>query len=97
MIIPFLFQESNKAMKVTSIWLDEFLVQLGCGSLKSAKKSCIVTLSLTNSSGSLIAPVNYVYPDALKDANVPVANVTVSELIQCHIQNPIHYRHCKYC
>ncbi|XP_071573784.1 beta-mannosidase [Temnothorax nylanderi] len=70
--------ESNKAMKVTSFWLDAFLLRAGCGSsLKSAKKSCMVTLSLTNKSGSLIAPVNYIYPDALKNADVPVANVTM--------------------
>lgn len=76
-----LFQESNKAMKVTSFWLDAFLLQVGCGSLVSAKKSCIATLSLTDESGSLIAPINYIYPDALKNADVPVANVTVSGLI----------------
>lgn len=65
-------------MKVTSFWLDEFLLEKGCGSLESAKRSCIATLSLMDKSGSLIAPVNYIYPDALKNANVPVANVTVS-------------------
>ncbi|XP_011706786.1 PREDICTED: beta-mannosidase-like [Wasmannia auropunctata] len=69
--------ESNKAMKVTSFWLDAFLFQAGCGSLESAKRSCIATLSLTNKSGSLIAPINYIYPDALKNADVPVANVTM--------------------
>lgn len=73
-----LCQEANKAIKVTSLWLDAFLVQMGCGSLETAKKSCIATLSLTDKSGFLIAPVNYIYPDVLKNANVPVANVTVS-------------------
>ena len=77
--IKFLFQESNKAMKITYFWLDEFLVRAGCGSLESAKRSCIVTLSLTDKSGSLIAPVNYIYPDVLKNADIPVANVTVSK------------------
>lgn len=76
-----LFQESNKAMKITSFWLDKFLLQVSCGSLESAKRSCIAILSLTNKSGSLIAPINYIYPDALKNADVPVATVTVSELI----------------
>lgn len=65
-------------MKVTSFWLDAFLLEMDCGSLESAKRSCIATLSLMDKSGSLIAPVNYIYPDALKNANVPVANVTVS-------------------
>lgn len=75
------FQESNKAMKITSFWLDGFLFQVGCGTLKSAKSSCIATLSFTDKFGSLIAPINYIYPDALKNADVPVANVTVSGLI----------------
>ncbi|XP_072754584.1 beta-mannosidase-like isoform X2 [Anoplolepis gracilipes] len=69
--------EPNKAMRITSFWLSEFLVQLGCGNLETAKKSCIVTLSLTDKSGSLIAPVNYIYPDAIKNADIPVANVTM--------------------
>lgn len=85
-----LFQESNKAMKVTSLWLDNLLFKVNCGSVKSAKSSCIVTLSLMDKSGSLIAPVNYVYPDALKNAAIPVANVTVSRLIQYHIQKSIY-------
>ncbi|XP_050445741.1 beta-mannosidase isoform X1 [Cataglyphis hispanica] len=69
--------ESNKAIRITSFLLDEFLVQAGCGSLESAKRSCIAALSLTDKSGSLIAPVNYIYPDALKNADIPIANVTV--------------------
>ncbi|XP_070526214.1 beta-mannosidase isoform X2 [Cardiocondyla obscurior] len=69
--------ESNTAMKVTSFWLDTFLVQVGCGSLDSAKRSCIVTLSLTDETGLLIAPINYVYPDTLKNVDIPEANVTV--------------------
>ncbi|KAG5332261.1 MANBA mannosidase, partial [Acromyrmex heyeri] len=69
--------ESNKATKVTSFWLDRFLFQVGCGTLKSAKRSCIATLSFTDKSGSLIAPINYIYPDALKNVDVPVANVTM--------------------
>ncbi|XP_025995175.1 beta-mannosidase isoform X2 [Solenopsis invicta] len=69
--------ESNKSVKITSFWLDKFLSEVGCGSLKSAKKSCIATLSLTNKYGFLIAPINYVYPDALKNADVSVANVTM--------------------
>ncbi|XP_018311835.1 beta-mannosidase [Mycetomoellerius zeteki] len=69
--------ESNKAMKITSFWLDGFLFQVGCGTLKSAKSSCIATLSFTDKFGSLIAPINYIYPDALKNADVPVANVTM--------------------
>ena len=68
-------------MKITSFWLEAFLLQVGCGSFETAKKSCIVTLSLTDKSGSLIAPINYVYPNALKNVDVPVANVTVSRLI----------------
>jgi len=75
------FQESNKVTKVTSFWLDRFLFQVGCGTLKSAKRSCIALLSFTDKSGSLIAPINYIYPDALKNVDVPVANVTVSGLI----------------
>ncbi|XP_029170747.1 beta-mannosidase [Nylanderia fulva] len=67
--------EANEAKRITSFLLDDFLVQV-CGSLESAKKSCIITLSLTDIADSLIA-VNYVYPGALKNANVPVANVTI--------------------
>lgn len=64
-------------MKITSFWLNSFLERASCGSLESAKKSCIVTLSLTDKSGFLIAPINYVYPDALRNVDIPVANVTV--------------------
>jgi len=57
------------------------LVEAGCGTLISAKKSCIATLSLTDKLESLIAPINYIYPDALKNVKIPVANVTVSKLL----------------
>ncbi|XP_014472707.1 PREDICTED: beta-mannosidase [Dinoponera quadriceps] len=67
----------NKAIKITTFWLDAFLSEVGCGSLQSAKKSCVVTLSFTDESRSLIAPVNYVYPIALKDADIALANVTL--------------------
>ncbi|XP_067207111.1 beta-mannosidase [Linepithema humile] len=69
--------EPAKAMKITSFWLSAFLEQANCGSLESAKRFCIATLSLTDASGSLIAPVNYIYPDILKNIDIPVANVTV--------------------
>lgn len=65
------------------MWLDRVFVEAGCGTLISAKKSCVATLSLTDKSGSSIAPVNYVYPDALKNVEIPVANVTVR--IHCAI------------
>lgn len=83
MIVLIFLQEPLKATKITSFWLNAFLEQAGCGSLESAKKSCIATLSLTDESGSLIAPVNYVYPDVLKNTDIPVANVTVSKSWCC--------------
>ncbi|RLU17170.1 hypothetical protein DMN91_011239 [Ooceraea biroi] len=69
--------EANAAVRVRSLWLDSLLVEAGCGTLISAKKHCVAALSLTDRSGSSIAPVNYVYPDALKNVEIPVANVTV--------------------
>jgi len=82
-----------KAMKITFFWLNTFLEQAGCGSLESAKKSCIATLSLTDESGFLIAPINYVYPDALKNVDIPVANVTVSKSLVLRLT----CRKCNYC
>ncbi|XP_011642366.1 beta-mannosidase isoform X1 [Pogonomyrmex barbatus] len=69
--------ESNEAVKIVSFWLEAFLIEAGCGSWESVKKSCIATLSLTDKSGTLIAPLNYIYPDALKNVDIPVANVTI--------------------
>ncbi|XP_032664482.1 beta-mannosidase [Odontomachus brunneus] len=67
----------NKAIQISTFWLDAFLSQAGCGSLESTKKSCVVTLSLTDESRSSIAPVNYIYPTALKNVDITIANVTI--------------------
>ncbi|XP_011269832.2 beta-mannosidase [Camponotus floridanus] len=70
--------EPSKAIRVTSFQLDESLDRVGCGSWESAKRSCLITLSLINSFKSVIAPIHYVYPGPLKNANIPVANVTMN-------------------
>ncbi|XP_046834343.1 beta-mannosidase [Vespa crabro] len=69
--------EPNKAMRITSIWLDKFLEKIKCGTLVEAKKFCIIRLTLEDYNGLQIAPVNYVYPTVLKDVNIPLANVKI--------------------
>lgn len=69
--------EPNKAMLVTTIWLDELLEKMNCGSMADAKKFCIIRLTLKDNNTLQIAPDNYVYPIALKNINIPLANVTV--------------------
>ncbi|KAK2580314.1 hypothetical protein KPH14_012551 [Odynerus spinipes] len=69
--------EPNKATLVTKIWLNEFLEKMNCGALVDAKKFCIIQLTLEDNNALQIAPINYVYPTALKDINIPLANVTV--------------------
>ncbi|XP_014609878.1 PREDICTED: beta-mannosidase-like [Polistes canadensis] len=69
--------EPNKAMLVTSMWLDKLLEKVKCGTLAEAKKFCVVRLTLEDNNGLQIAPVNYVYPTVLKDVNIPSANVNI--------------------
>ncbi|KAF7379903.1 hypothetical protein HZH68_016851 [Vespula germanica] len=69
--------EPNKAMLITSIWLDKLLEEVKCGTLVEAKKFCIMRLTLEDYNALQIAPVNYVYPTVLKDVNIPLANVKI--------------------
>ncbi|XP_015178128.1 PREDICTED: beta-mannosidase isoform X2 [Polistes dominula] len=69
--------EANKAMLITSMWLDKLLEKVQCGTLAEAKKFCVIQLTLEDNNGLQIAPINYVYPTVLKDVNIPSANVKI--------------------
>ncbi|KAL2712717.1 beta-mannosidase [Vespula squamosa] len=69
--------EPNKAMLITSIWLDKLLEKVRCGTLIEAKKFCIIRLALEDYNALQIAPINYVYPTVLKNVNIPLANVRI--------------------
>ncbi|XP_014205962.1 beta-mannosidase [Copidosoma floridanum] len=59
------------------LWLDKFLEEAGCGSLAKAREHCLVEFRLKDASGRRIAPLNYVYPHALKEVALPRNDVKV--------------------
>lgn len=70
-------------MEIAKFWLSEYLKKSGCGeTLAAAKRSCIISLELRDKNNQLIAPVDYIYPDLLKNVNLPTARlkVRVSEI-----------------
>lgn len=69
--------EANKAKKIDTFWLDQFLSSAGCDSLTYARYYCMITLTLKDKNGIQIAPRNYVYPSPIKDVNLPTANVSI--------------------
>lgn len=72
----------DKAELASSFWLDKYLIDAKCGDISTAKNNCFMYLSLLDSSGEMIAPVNYVFPVALKNANLLKPKITLKEIHQ---------------
>lgn len=74
-------QNFGKSTEVSSIDTDTFLSNAGCGTTVEARNNCFFQLSLY-SENELIAPLNVVIPEAIKNTNVLSSTVTIISVKQ---------------
>lgn len=71
--------ESGSSQKIKTYNTDDYLSELGCGTLPIAKTNCFFYFSVTKN-GAKVTPNNFVFPDAIKDSNVTTAHVEIDRI-----------------